>query len=126
MNPADHYLRDRVLTASPAQLTDLLFEGAAAALRGAVRLQEAGEFAGALPRSLKAQRILLELRTSLDHAAGGQLATDLDRLYAFAHTSLVQANRARDPRGTRAALGVVEELAGAWRESCCGPVPAPA
>lgn len=126
MKAAEHYLRDRVLTASPAQLTDLLFEGAAAAIRGAVRLQEQGEFGPALPKILKAQRILLELRTSLDHAAGGQLAADLDRLYAFAYSSLVRANSARDPRGTRAALDVVEGLAGAWRQSCCGPVPAPA
>lgn len=127
MNAADHYLTDRVMTASPAQLTDMLFQGAVAALRGAVRMQEAGDFTGALPRSLKAQRILVELRTSLDHAAGGQLATDLDALYAWAHSNLVKANSVRDPRGTRDALGVVEDLATAWREGCVGvatPVPA--
>lgn len=118
MNPADHYLADRVFTASPAQLTDMLFEAATAATRGAVRMQEAGEFAAALPRSLKAQRILLELRTSLDHAAGGQLARDLDQLYVWAHSQLVRGNSSRDAAATRDALDVLEQLSGAWRESC--------
>jgi flagellar protein FliS len=127
VNAADHYLTDRVMTASPAQLTDMLFQGAVAALRGAARMQEAGDFAGALPRSLKAQRILVELRTSLDHSAGGELTANLDRLYAWAHGNLVQANSTRNAKGTRDALGVVEDLATAWRESCVGvaaPVPA--
>lgn len=118
MNPADHYLTERVMTASPAQLTDMLFQGAATALRGAVRLQESGDFASALPRSLRAQRILVELRGALDHEQGGPLAADLDRLYAWAHSSLVRANSTRDVRGTRDALDVVEDLASGWREGC--------
>ena len=122
MNAADHYLADRVLTASPAQLTGMLFDGATAALRGALRLQEAGDYRGALPRSLKAQRILVELRTSLDHTAG-PLAGDLERLYVWAHSCLVRSNSERTPEGTRSALEVVEELAGAWRESCVGLAP---
>lgn len=124
MTVADHYLTDRVLTASPAQLTGMLFEAAAAALRGAVRLQEAGDFAAALPRSLKAQRILLELRTSLDHAAGGEIAGNLDRLYTWAHGTLLRANVERDAGATRDALAVVEDLTAAWREGCLGVAPA--
>lgn len=124
MNAADHYLADRVMTASPAQLTDLLFEAATAATRGAVRLQESGDFRGALPRSLKAQRILLELRTSLDHGAGGALAGDLDQLYRWAHGQLVRGNSNRDAVATRSALDVLEELATAWRDSCVAAQPA--
>jgi flagellar protein FliS len=126
VNPADKYLIDRVMTASPAQLTDMLFEAAAAALRGAVRLQEAGDFPAALPRSLKAQRILMELRMSLNRAAGGQLATDLDRLYAWAHSNLVRANSERKPALTQESLDLVLELGSAWRESCVAAQPASA
>lgn len=126
MNASDHYLTDRVMTASPAQLTDMLFEAAAAAMRGAARLQDAGDFASALPRSLKAQRILVELRTSLDHGVDDGLTGDLDRLYAWAHGSLVRANSERTSVGTRDALAVVEDLGAAWREACVtATVPTP-
>lgn len=125
MTAADHYLADRVLTASPAQLTALLYDGAAAAVRGTARLQEAGDHRGALARSLKAQRILLELRGSLDHGAGGQLAGDLDRLYSWCHSELVRATNGRDSAAVKTVLTVVEELGGAWREGCLG-VPQPA
>ncbi len=116
MSNADHYLAERVLTATPAQLTGMLFDAAVAALRGAHRMQTDGDFTGALPRSLKAQRILLELRLTLNHEAGGRLATELDRLYAYAHACLLRAGSERKAKPTADALDVVEQLASAWRE----------
>lgn len=126
MNAADHYLADRVLTATPAQLTGMLFEAASASLRGAVRLQEAGDFPAALPRSLKAQRILMELRSALDHSVDPAMADGLDVLYAWAHSSLLRANRDRDAAGTRDALAVVDELGLAWRQGVLGAADVPA
>lgn len=126
MNPADHYLADRVMTATPAQLTGMLFDALSAAVRGASRLQAEGNFPAALPRSLKAQRILHELRSTLDHEAGGQLATDLADLYAWSATMLVRGNREQDPTLTRDVLPVVEQLGQAWNQGVLGKVPAPA
>ena len=126
MKPADHYLADRVMTATPAQLTGMLFDALTAAVRGSARLQAEGDFPGALPRSLKAQRILLELRNTLDHGAGGELSRSLDALYAWCHGNLSRANREKDPSGTRDVLDVVEQLAGAWNEGCLGRVAQPA
>lgn len=126
MNPADHYLAERVMTATPAQLTGMLFDALTAAVRGAARLQGQGDFPAALPRSLKAQRIPLELRNTLDHGVGGELARSLDALYTWSHANLVQANRERDAAATARVLDVVEQLAGAWNEGCLGLVPQPA
>lgn len=123
---AGQYLADKVATATPAQLTGMLYDGAVGALRGAIRLQEAGDWQGALPRSLKAQRIVLELRESLDHAAGGELAANLYRLYTWAHACLLRANSERDVAATRDALDVLEPLAAAWREGVLGVAPVPA
>jgi flagellar protein FliS len=114
---ADHYLAERVMTASPAELTAMLFDACVGAIKGALRLQEAGEHLAATPRLLKAQDIVLELRTTLNHEAG-ELATSLDALYTFAWTQLVQAGIRRDPKAARAALDVVEPLQLAWRSSC--------
>lgn len=126
MNPADHYLADRVMTATPAQLTGMLFDALTASVRGAARLQAEGNFPAALPRSLKAQRILAELRSTLDHEAGGTLAADLSELYAWSATMLVRGNRERDAALTKDVLPVVEQLGQAWNEGVLGKVPVPA
>jgi flagellar protein FliS len=126
VNPADHYLADRVMTASPAQLTGMLFDALVASVRGAARLQASGDFPAALPRSLKAQRILAELIQALDHEVGGQLSDDLSALYGWSQTMLVRGNRERDATLTQDVLPVVEQLAGAWSEGVLGRVPAPA
>lgn len=123
---ADQYLADKVATATPAQLTGMLFDAAVGALRGAIRLQESGDWMAALPRSLKAQRIVLELREALDHEAGGELAGNLWQLYTWVHGCLVRANSERDVVATRDALAVLEPLAGAWREGVLGAAPVPA
>jgi flagellar protein FliS len=114
---ADHYLAERVMTASPAELTAMLFDACVGAIKVAIRLQEAGEHIAATPRLAKAQDIVLELRTTLNFEAG-ELATRLDALYTFAWTQLLQAGFKRDTAAARAALDVVEPLQQAWRTSC--------
>jgi len=113
---ADHYLEQRVLTASPAELTMMLFDACVGSLKLAIRLMEAGEHVAALPKLRKAQDIVLELRTSLNHEAG-QLASNLDALYTFAWTELLQAGITKDPKRAKAGLDVVEPLQQAWRET---------
>jgi flagellar protein FliS len=115
---ADHYLAQRVLTASPAELTQMLFDACVGAVKLAIRLQESGAHAAATPKLVKAQDILLELRSTLNHEAGGELASHLDALYTFAWSQLMQCSLKRDPAAGRAALEVVEPLQQAWRTSC--------
>lgn len=116
---ADHYLAERVLTASPAELTQMLFDACVGSIKLAVRLQDSGAHAAATPKLQKAQDIVLELRSTLNHEAG-KLASDLDALYTFAWSQLLQASLKRDPAAARAALDVVEPLQQAWRTACVG------
>lgn len=114
---ADHYLAERVLTASPAELTQMLFDACVGSVKLAIRLLESGAHVAATPKLTKAQDIVLELRSTLNHEAG-QLASDLDALYTFAWSQLLQASLKRDPGPARAALDVVEPLQQAWRTAC--------
>ena len=114
---ADHYLAERVMTASPAELTQMLFDACVGAIKLGTRLLESDVPSAATPKLAKAQDILLELRSTLNHEAG-RLASDLDALYTFAWSQLLQASTKRDPKAARAALEVVEPLAQAWRTSC--------
>jgi len=113
---ADHYLAERVMTASPVELTAMLFDACVGSIKLAIRLQETGEHLAALPKLTKAQDIVLELRTTLNHEAG-ELASHLDALYTYAWSQLLQAATKRDTRAASAALAVIEPLQLAWRET---------
>lgn len=113
----NRYLEDRVLTASPAELTAMLYDALSASTRGAVTRLEAGDRAGALPRIQKAQDILLELRVTLDHSVG-PLAGQLDALYTFAWRQLLDAATSGSAAVARQAFDVVEPLRTAWRAAC--------
>lgn len=114
---ADRYLTDRVMTASPAELTAMLFDACVGAMKSAIRLHEAGEFLPAVPRLIKAQEIVLELRSTLNPEAG-ELAVRLDALYTYAYGRLIHGNTRRDTDAVREALDIVEPLQLAWRQSC--------
>ena len=111
---ADRYLADRVMTATPVELTAMLFDACVGSIKLAVRLQEAGEHVAALPKLTKAQSIVLELRTTLNHDAG-ELAGRLAALYTGAWTLLFRAGTKRDTAAAREALSVIEPLQQAWR-----------
>ena len=113
---ADRYLEERVLTASPVELTAMLYDACVGSIKLAIRLQEAGEHVAALPKLIKAQDIVLELRTTLNHEAG-ELAASLDALYTWAWQLLIRAGTKRDTAAAREALEVVEPLQLAWRQT---------
>lgn len=115
---ADRYLVDRVMTASRSELTAMLFDACAGAIRAAIRLQQAGEHVASVPRLRKGQDILMELRCTLNHEAGGQLASHLDALYTYAWQQLLQSSVEQDVAAARVALDIVEPLADAWRTAC--------
>ena len=111
------YQRNAVLTASPEKLVKLLYEGAIKHLeKSKLGLADAKTARSAeVGQSLsRAMGILGELRASLDHAAGGQVAKDLDRLYEFSLDQLSQANLTRSPAGVTSTLQVMRTLKEGW------------
>ncbi|MCU0867843.1 MAG: flagellar export chaperone FliS [Planctomycetes bacterium] len=111
------YQRNAVLTASPEKLVKLLYEGAIKNLEKSklgladAKTARSPEVGQALSRAMG---ILGELRASLDHAAGGQIAKDLDRLYEFSLDQLSQANLTRTPTGVTNTLQVMRTLQEGW------------
>jgi len=111
------YQRNAVLTASPEKLVKMLYEGAIKQLEKSriglddsktARSPEVGQ---ALSRAIG---IIGELRASLDHAAGGDIAQNLDRLYEYSLDQLSQANLTRTPVGVANALQVMRTLKEGW------------
>ncbi len=118
-NPdANRYLEQQIATATPAMLTAMLFDGLVASALRAMDALEAGAASDARRSLLRAQEIVLELRSSLDHAAGGDLARNLDRLYEFIYHKLVTASVGNDIAGLRVAVDIASSLRDTWREAC--------
>ncbi|MEO6596709.1 MAG: flagellar export chaperone FliS [Planctomycetota bacterium] len=111
------YQRNAILTTSPEKLVKLLYDGAIKNLEKSrigladsktARSPEVGQSLG------RAIGIVGELRASLDHAAGGQIARDLDRLYEFSLDQVSQANLTRTDTGVVNALQVLRTLKEGW------------
>jgi flagellar protein FliS len=56
------------------------------------------------------------LRESLDFEKGGEVASSLDELYAFAQKTLLQSVGRSDKKGLDIVLNIVEEIGSAWDE----------
>ena len=111
------YQRNAVMTASPEKLVKMLYDGAiknlercreALADPATARTQEASASIG------KALGIVGELRASLDMAAGGKIAQDLDRLYEFSIDQITQSSSTRTTAGVGNALKVLRTLKEGW------------
>lgn len=58
--------------------------------------------------------ILAELRMSLDHEAGGEIAANLDKLYEFIMGELVEANSKNDVEKVENVSRLLREIKNAW------------
>lgn len=111
------YQRNSILNATPEKLVKMLYDGAIKHLeKSRIGLTDGKTARNAeVGQSLsRAMGIIGELRASLDHAAGGQVARDLDRLYEFSLDQLSQSNLTRTPTGVSNTLQVMRTLKEGW------------
>ncbi|TLY19490.1 MAG: flagellar export chaperone FliS [Nitrospirae bacterium] len=113
---ATKYQHSQVSHADPVQLIVLLYDGALSRIaQGRQRLQEKD-----LPHAgvaiSKAQAIVGELRQSLNMEAGGEVAKNLNSLYAYVHDLLAKAMRENLAEPLEEATNLLNELRGAWSE----------
>lgn len=118
----DRYLAERVETASPQQLIKMLLDRAVAELELAQADLQAGNRPAATPHLRRAQDIVGELRCSLDLDVG-PLATNLDQLYGFAFSQLVEASLDGKAGRVTDVVSLLEPVRDAWNQACCGLQP---
>ena len=86
-------LETSVISASPHKLIVMLYDGALAAIKSAASHMAAGNIAEKGAAISKALDIINNgLRVSLDKKAGGEIADNLDSLYAYMSHRLLIAN----------------------------------
>ncbi len=112
----NRYQQMDISTASPEAIVAKLFQGAIRHARRARSLDTDGP-PGERGQSIsKAVAIVGELRSSLDHDRGGEIADNLARLYDFVIERLTEANLRRAGQPIDDALQVLDTLEEAWAE----------
>lgn len=113
----NRYLRDRVLTASPAQRVVMLYDRLTLDLARAAGSEQPAEHVD------HAVLVVTELLASLDVTAGGP-SENLSAIYGYLVRELL-AVRGGEPERLTGVAEIVENLAVAWREvaatSAAGP-----
>lgn len=113
-NPADAYKRQGVLTATPAELIVMLYDGCIRQLKlGALAVEKKDpERANACFQ--KAQRIVNELAASLDMRY--DISKNLMELYEYIAAEIVSVNQTKDAARLEGVLSLLSELRAAWTQ----------
>ena len=113
-NMAQQYNRNKVLTASPAELTLLLYEGAIKFCNIAAVAIEKKDMEKAHTNIVKAEMIIEEFQATLNHKY--PVAEDFDKLYKYIYGLLVDANMKKDLELLEKATDELRGMRDTWKE----------
>lgn len=107
-------LEEIVEGATPHRLIQMLLQGALDRIASARGYMERGDIAQKGSHIGKAISIVEGLRVSLDREGGGEIAHNLERLYDYLETRLLEANVRNEPAYLDEAAGLIREIKSAW------------
>lgn len=113
-NAYAQYKNSKVLTASPAELTLMLYEGAIKFCNIAITAIEQKEVEKAHINIRKAQKIIEHLRVTLDMKY--PVAKDFDNMYQYIDRRLLEANVSKDPEILKEVLTHLHAIRDTWKE----------
>lgn len=103
-------------TMSREKMVVLLYEKMISDLEEALRAIDSGQRSVFTQKVNHSQRIVAELRGALDHAAGGDIARNLEAIYDFLFREHLSLLVEREPRRARTCIDVLRPLLEAWRQ----------
>jgi len=109
------YAQDSVIGGSPLQLVVALYKGVMDAASQALQCFEAGDAFRRSKLISKAVTILTELMLSLDHDKGGEISTNLKRLYSYMQCRLLEAHAQKNPEPVLEVKRLLADLLEAWQ-----------
>ncbi len=110
----DSYKKNRILTASPGELVLMLYEGAIKFCNIGIVAIENKDYYKANMNIQKAERIVAELRGSLDMKY--PVAKDFDNVYEYIGWVLLQANVKKSVDRLEEALKHLRTMRDTWKE----------
>ncbi|MDI3473559.1 MAG: flagellar secretion chaperone FliS [Thermotogaceae bacterium] len=113
----DMYVENQIMTANPAKLIAMLYDGAMDFIEKAKENINNKDYIGANENIKKAQDIIMELNLSLDVERGGEIAKNLRSLYNYFYRRLLEANVKKDIKALDEVKEFIKELADVWKEA---------
>ena len=122
---ADAYRRTSVQSSSPLQLVVMLYDGAIRFVleaREAIARNDVRARTTAVSRALS---IVAELQNTLNVGEGGDIARELDRLYAYINTRLFDVTAKGDDEAAHEVHKLLTTLRDGWAQIAAKSGPAP-
>jgi len=113
-NPYSAYNNSKIMTASPAELTLMLYDGAIKFCNIAIVAIEKKDIEKAHNNIRKVQNIITEFRATLDHKY--PVAQDFDNVYIYIADRLHEANMTKDPAILEEVLEHLRGMRDTWKE----------
>lgn len=108
------YSNNRIMTASPAELTLMLYEGAIKFCNIAIVAVEKKDIEKAHNNIIKIQNIITEFQATLDHKY--PVAKDFDNVYSYLQQRLLEANLKKDVEILEEVLKHLRTMRDTWKE----------
>lgn len=111
------YNNSKILTASPAELTLMLYDGSIKFCNIAIDAVERKDAAKAHTNIVKVENIIDYLRKTLDMKY--PVAQDFERMYVYLEKRLVEANAKKDKEILEEINGHLHAIRDTWKEVMC-------
>ena len=108
------YEKSRILTASPAELTLMLYEGAIKFCNIAIMAIEKNEIEKAHINIVKVERIIEEFQATLNFKY--PVAEDFNNVYKYVYQRLIDANMSKDKEILEEVLRHLRVMRDTWKE----------
>ena len=107
---------EQAMTADPATLVAMLYDKAVSCLKAAVQAIHSNEFETCWKNNRRAQEIIQHLFTTLDLEKGGEIASNLEALYAYMLQRLLDVDLKNNARAAEEVIELLEPLRASWSE----------
>ena len=115
INPYQSYQQSSVMTASPQELTLMLYNGCLKFIKLAKRAMIEKKFEDKNTNIIKAQRIVQELHVTLNQEI--EIAKNMAQLYDYMYQRLIEANIKNDIDILEEVEGYVIEFRDTWKQA---------
>lgn len=113
-NAALAYQNNKVNTASPSELTLMLFEGSIKFCNIALIGIEEKNMTKINKNIIKAEKIIMHLRATLDFKYA--VAQDFENVYKYIYDGLIVANINKDKEKLEEILEIIREMRDTWKD----------
>ena len=108
------YANNKIMTASPAELTLMLYEGAIKFCNIAIAAIEKKDIEKAHMNIIKVENIITEFQATLNHKY--EVSKDFDNVYRYLQDRLMEANLKKDAAVLEEVLGHLRTMRDTWKE----------